>query len=161
MHMAGEGRLRGEIPLNDDRTSRQVIRITCAGETSPKTASQNSSLPFSSARAAMADAGINFFNFHGMAWLSRVSTATCCGVSLAPFCAGETAQQAAGAGVAVCGPCCSRHRGGGVHPRSHSASRRARRASFLNMRPKGTLVPFFPGVLPPLKCLEAWILYRF
>ena len=42
-------------------------------------------IPFSSARAAMADAGIKFFNFHGMAWLSRVSTATCCGVSLAPF----------------------------------------------------------------------------
>ena len=85
MHMAGEGRVRGKIPLDDDRTSRQVIQITCAGETSPKTASQNSLLPFSSARAAMADAGINFFNFHGMAWLSRVSTATCCGVSLAPF----------------------------------------------------------------------------
>ena len=42
-------------------------------------------IPFSSARAAMADVGIKFFNFHGMAWLSRVSTATCCGVSLAPF----------------------------------------------------------------------------
>ena len=37
----------------------------------------------------MADAGINFFNFHGMAWLSRVSTATCCGVSLAPFVRGR------------------------------------------------------------------------
>ena len=115
--MAGEGRLRGKIPLNDDRTSRQVIQITCAGETSPKTASQNSSLPFSSARAAMADAGINFFNFHGMAWLSRVSTATCCGVSLAPFVRGDSA---ASSGRGRCG----------VRPVLLAAQRRRRASSF-------------------------------
>ena len=115
-------------------------------------------IAFSSSAAAMADAEIIFFIFNGMAWLSPRCAHLMVYEPRENMCLGETVQQAAGAGVAVCGPCCSRHRGGGVHPRSDSASRRARRAAFLNVRPKGTREAFFPRVLPPLKCLEAWIL---
>ena len=118
-------------------------------------------IAFSSAAAAMADAEIIFFIFNGMAWLSPRCAHLMVYKPRENMCLGETVQQAAGAGVAVCGPCCSRHRGGGVHPRLDSASRRARRAAFLNVRPKGTREAFFPRVLPPLKRQNPWILYRF
>ena len=118
-------------------------------------------IAFSSAAAAMADAEIIFFIFNGMAWLSPRCAHLMVYEPRENMCLGETVQQAAGTGVAVCGPCCSRHRGGGVHPRSDSASRRARRAAFLNVRPKGIQVPFTERPPARPKCLEAWILYGF
>ena len=55
--------------------------------------------------------------FNGMAWLSpRCAHLMVC-KPRENMCLGETVQQAAGTGVAVCGLCCSRHmyRGRGVH----------------------------------------------